>query len=174
MDIFLRFETFTTRVALWLAISFLLIATGLAMYQVIARFVFGNPSTWSEVLTRSSMIWCVMLGVAPTFREGGMIAVEIVQRVLPDRLGLWLHQVSMALTLLFFSILLWQGFAMVGRVARQKLAALDVSIGWVYVALPIGSCFILIAVLGCMVRAARGDWAAQYAEQTAAQIKDQI
>jgi TRAP-type C4-dicarboxylate transport system permease small subunit len=162
---FLRFESVTTRVALWLSIGFLLIATGLAMYQVVGRFVFGSPSTWSEVITRSSMIWCVMLGVAPTFRAGAMIAVEIVQRALPDRIGLWLHQVSMALTLLFFSILLWQGTAMVGRVARQKLAALEISIGWVYAALPVGSVFILVAVMGCMLRAARGDWADQYLAQ---------
>lgn len=169
MEKFLRFESLSTRIALWLAIGFLLIATGLAMYQVVGRFVFGSPSTWSEVLTRSSMIWCVMLGVAPTFQAGGMIAVEVVQRTLPGRAGLWLHQLAMALTLLFFSILLWQGTAMVGRVARQKLAALEVSIAWVYAALPVGSVFILIAVVGCMLRARRGDWAAQYD----AQIKEQ-
>ncbi len=160
MNIFLRIEAATTRVALWLAIGFLLIATGLAMYQVTARFVFGNPSTWSEVATRSAMIWCVLLGAAPAFREGAMIAVEIVQRGLPQRLGLWLHQLSMALTLLFFGILLWQGVAMVERVAKQKLAALEVSIGWVYAALPFGAVFILIAVVGCMIRAGRGEWAA--------------
>lgn len=162
METLLRFEAATTRVALWLAIMFLLIATGLAMYQVTARFVFGNPSTWSEVATRSSMIWCVMLGVAPAFRSGSMIAVEIVQRALPARPGLWLHQISMTLTLFFFGILCWQGVAMVERVAKQKLAALEISIGWVYAALPFGSVFIMIAVLGCMARAGRGDWAAQY------------
>lgn len=164
MDIFLRFEAATTRAALWLAIVFLLIATGLAMYQVTARFVFGNPSTWSEVATRSAMIWSVLLGVAPAFREGAMITVEIVQRTLPARIGLWLHQLSMALTLVFFGVLCWQGVAMVDRVAKQKLAALEVSIGWVYAALPFGSVFIIVAVLGCMIRAARGDWAAQHDE----------
>lgn len=160
MTLFLRLEAMTTRIALWLAIVFLLTAAALATYQVAARFVFGKPSTWSEVITRSAMIWSVLLGVAPAFREGTMIAVEIIQRSLPPRLGLWLYQTSMTLTLVFFSVLFWQGWAMVERVARQNLAALDVSIGWVYAALPVGSVFILIAVLGCMTRAARGDWAA--------------
>lgn len=160
LTLFLRLETVTTRIALVASIVFLLIAAGLAMYQVTARFVFGNPSTWSEVITRSAMIWSVFLGVAPAFREGTMIAVEIIQRALPPRAGLWLYMTSMALTLLFFSILFWQGWAMAERVARQKLAALEVSIAWVYAALPVGSVFILIAVLGCIVRAARGDWTA--------------
>ena len=162
MDIFLRFEALTTRVAMWLAIGFLLTATALAMFQVTTRFVFGNPSTWSEIITRSAMIWSVFLGAAPAFREGSMIAVEIVQRALPPRLGLWLHQASLILCLVFFSILFWQGWAMVERVAAQKLAALDISIGWAYAALPVGSVFIMIALLGCIARAAGGDWGAQY------------
>ena len=169
MDSFLRLEALTTRVALWLAIGFLLTATVLAMYQVTARFVFGNPSTWSEVITRSAMIWSVFLGAAPTFREGSMIAVEIVQRALPPRLGLWLHQVSLALSILFFGVLFWQGIAMVERVANQRLAALDISIGWAYAALPVGSAFVIVAILGCMARASRGDWGAQYDEPNEAQ-----
>ena len=160
MTLFLRFEAVTTRIALGLSIMFLLIAAGLALYQVSARFIFGNPSTWSEVITRSAMIWSVFLGVAPAFREGTMIAVEVIQRALPPRLGLALYQLSMALTLVFFSILFWQGWSMALRVARQKLAALEISIAWVYAALPVGSVFILIAVVGCMLRALRGDWTA--------------
>lgn len=158
MALFLRLEGLTTRIALLLAMLCLVVAAALALYQVTARFVFGNPSTWSEVITRSAMIWSVFLGVAPAFREGTMIAVEVVQRALPPRLGLALYQLSMTLTLVFFSILFWQGWAMTERVMRQKLAALDISIAWVYAALPVGSVFILIAVLGCMIRAARGDW----------------
>ncbi|TCO69323.1 TRAP transporter small permease [Rhodovulum euryhalinum] len=157
MTHFLRIEAVTTRIALWLAILFLVLATALALYQVTTRFVFGHPSTWSEVITRSAMIWSVFLGAAPAFRQGAMISVEIVQSVLPRRLGQALYQLSMALTLTFFGILFWQGWAMTGRVARQKLAALEISIAWVYAALPVGSAFILLAVAGCMIRAFRAD-----------------
>lgn len=158
MSLFLRFETVTTRIALWAAVAFLVIAAALAMYQVTTRFAFGRPSTWSEVITRSAMIWSVFLGVAPAFREGTMIALEFIQTALPRKLGLALYQLSMVATLIFFVILFWQGWAMTERVAGQTLAALQVSIAWVYAALPIGSIFILIAVMGCMIRAARGDW----------------
>lgn len=140
------------------AICFLVIAAALALYQVTARQLFGNPSTWSEVITRSAMIWSVFLGVAPAFREGSMIAVEIVQRALPRPLGLALYLLSMALSALFFAILFWQGWAMAERVARQQLAALEISIAWVYAALPVGSVFILLAILGCVVRALQGGW----------------
>jgi len=157
-SLFLKIETNITRLALWAAIGFLVIAVALAIYQVTTRFAFGRPSTWSEVITRSAMIWSVFLGVAPAFREGTMIALEFIQTALPRRLGHALYQLSMVLTLIFFAILFWQGLAMTERVANQTLAALQISIAWVYAALPVGSVFISIAVLGCMIRAARGDW----------------
>lgn len=158
LSLFLRIETITTRIALWAAIGFLVLATALAIYQVTTRFAFGQPSTWSEVITRSAMIWSVFLGVGPAFREGTMIALEFIQTALPRKLGHALYQLSMILTLVFFAILFWQGVLMTERVAGQTLAALQISIAWVYAALPVGSVFISLSVLGCMIRAARGDW----------------
>ncbi|GGB43725.1 hypothetical protein GCM10011316_14590 [Roseibium aquae] len=166
LSLFLKIETVTTRIALWAAIAFLVIATALAVFQVTTRFAFGQPSTWSEVITRSAMIWSVFLGAAPAFREGTMIALEFTQTALPRRLGHALYQLSMMLTLIFFAILFWQGLAMTERVVTQTLAALQISIAWVYAALPVGSVFISMAVLGCMIRAARGDWPNRVREDT--------
>lgn len=165
MRAFLRFEDFTTGLALRLSIGFLVLATALALYQVTTRFVFGNPSTWSEVITRSSMIWSVFLGVAVAYRHGAMISVEFVQQILPPRLGLGLFLVANALSVLFFAILFWQGWAMSERVANQNLAALDISIAWAYAALPVGSVFIIIAVLACMIRGVQGDWTSSQSKQ---------
>lgn len=158
MRLFLRFEDITTGLALRLSIAFLLIAASLALFQVITRFVFGAPSTWSEVITRSSMIWSVFLGVAVAFRHGAMISVDIIQNSLPPRLGLGVFLFANLGSLIFFSILLWQGYLMTLRVIPQSLAALEISIAWVYAALPVGSVFILIAILASMVRAVQGDW----------------
>ncbi|MFD1510155.1 TRAP transporter small permease [Lacimonas salitolerans] len=158
MRAFLRLEDFTTGLALRLSIGFLVIAASLALFQVVTRFVFASPSTWSEVITRSAMIWSVFLGVAVAFRHGAMISVEVIQQVLPPRLGLGLFLTANALSVVFFAILFWQGWAMTQRVMRQNLAALDISIAWVYAALPVGSVFIIIAAIACMIRGAQGDW----------------
>ncbi len=155
---FLRFEDITTGIALRLSITFLVIAAGLALYQVTTRFVFGVPSTWSEVITRSSMIWSVFLGVAVAFRHGAMISVDVIQNALPRRLGLSLFVIANLASLLFFTILFWQGWLMTERVVPQRLAALEVSIAWVYAALPVGSAFILVAIVASIIRALRGDW----------------
>ncbi|NSX53544.1 TRAP transporter small permease [Parasulfitobacter algicola] len=169
MRAFLKFEDLTTGLALRLSIAFLVVAASLALFQVITRFVFSSPSTWSEVITRSAMIWSVFLGVAVAFRHGAMIAVEVIQRLLPPRLGLILFLISNTLSIIFFAILFWQGWAMTKRVVNQKLAALDVSIAWVYAALPVGSVFIIIAILAVMIRGVQGDWAAGQTQTEAAE-----
>ena len=148
MRYFLKFEDFSTGLALRLSIAFLVIA-----------------STWSEVITRSAMIWSVFLGVSVAFRHGAMIAVEVIQQVLPPKIGLTLFMLSNAMSVVFFSILFWQGWAMSERVARQKLAALDISIAWAYAALPVGSVFIIIAILACMIRGYQGEWTSGYTKK---------
>ncbi len=156
--IFLRLEDITTGIALRAAIAFLVIAAGLAFYQVVTRFVFDAPSTWSEVITRSAMVWSVFLGVAVAFRHGAMISVDIIMNNLPRRLGLAFYLGANLASLVFFAILAWQGWLMTGRVMGQNLAALQVSIAWVYAALPVGSAFIMIAIVAATIRGARGDW----------------
>ncbi len=156
--IFLRIEDFTTGIALRAAIAFLVISAGLALFQVITRFVFDAPSTWSEVITRSAMIWSVFLGVAVAFRHGAMISVDVIMNALPRRLGLTLYLAANVASILFFVILAWQGYLMCLRVVGQKLAALDVSIAWAYAALPVGSLFIIIAIVASMIRGVSGDW----------------
>ena len=164
MQLFLTFEKGTTRIALIAATAFLVLATALALYQVTTRFVFGHPSTWSEVITRSAMVWSVFLGVAPAYRSGTMIAVEMIQRSLPEKAGMALYQTANLLSLIFFGVLAWQGWALTGRVMSQTLAALEISIAWVYAALPVASVFILIAVLGCMIRARLGGFHAVFGD----------
>ena len=153
---FLRLEAITTGLALRAAIALLCVTAGLAMFQVVTRFVFDAPSTWSEVVTRSAMIWSVFLGVAAAYRHGAMISVDLIQTALPAPLGRALFIAANAASFLFFTILLWQGWLMCGRVARQNLAALEISIAWVYAALPVGSAFILVAILAATLRGLTG------------------
>lgn len=48
MRTFLRLEDFTTGLALRLSVGFLVIAASLALFQVVTRFVFANPSTCDD------------------------------------------------------------------------------------------------------------------------------
>ncbi len=145
---FLRFEYWLTRLAMAIAVLMLIVSVSLGFYQVLTRFIFNAPSTWSEVLSRATMIWCVFLGAAATFRGGFMMAVEVIYKLVPRRMMLGLELVIGTCCLLVLGVLFYQGILMTDRVSRQTLSALEVSISWAYAAIPAGSAVAMVAVVG--------------------------
>ncbi|WP_166266954.1 TRAP transporter small permease [Marinobacter caseinilyticus] len=153
---FLRFEQWTTRLALVAAIVMLIISVSLGFYQVITRFVLDAPSTWSEVISRSAMIWCVFMGAAAGFRGGFMMSVEVIYRLLSARKLVWLELLIALCCVTVFIVLIYYGTAMTWRVRSQMLSGLGVSIAWAYAAMPTGAVFALIAVLARLLSQVNG------------------
>lgn len=147
MERFLRVADFTTRLALVVAVAMLIVAAATGFYQVLTRFVFNAPSTWSEVLTRSAMIWCVFLAMAACFRWGYMMAVEVIYQLVSRRLLLLVEILVAVACLLVLWILLYYGIAMTLRVSSQTLSGLYISIAWIYAAIPVGAAFSILAVV---------------------------
>ena len=147
LELFLRLERFTSRIALIAAVVMLVVSVTLGFYQVLTRFVFDAPSTWSEVMSRSSMIWCVFLGAAASFRGGYMMAVEVIYKLVPARGLVWLELLVALCCLIVLTILVYFGTQMTMRVSSQMLSGMGISIAWAYAAIPVGAAFSILAVL---------------------------
>lgn len=139
-SILFGFVSVVAQALLWLAV-----ATG--FFQVISRFVLHSPLDWSEVLTRSAIIWAVMLGVALAFRQGSMIAVEYLREKLHGNPKRALEAVVNLTCIGFLVFLAWMGGQMTHRVRFQSLAGLEISISWVYLSIPVGAGLAAIALL---------------------------
>ena len=156
VDLFLRFEHLTTRLALFGAMVMLVISVALGFYQVVTRFVIDAPSTWSEVGARSAMIWCVFLGSVAGFRGGFMMSVEVIYKLIPRRRLIWLEVLIALCCVIVLLVLIRYGLAMTLRVRSQMLSGIEISIAWVYAAMPIGASFALLAILARMLAQATG------------------
>src|SRR4051812_2165170 len=77
----LRIENATTRVALAGAVLALFVAAAAGFYQVWTRFVFQDSSAWTEVVTRTALIWMIFLGAAPSIRMGHIISIDLIYQV---------------------------------------------------------------------------------------------
>ena len=133
--------------ALNLASLLLAVICVLGLWQVLARFVFSQPSTWTEEAMRRLLIWCVMLGVVVAFRRGALVSVDLMLRL---SRGWWKRLVRGAITLsslAFLGVLLWFGFDLAWRVRFQTFASMELSMAWAYAALPVGAALALVAVL---------------------------
>ena len=144
---FLAIERRLTAVIVVLACILLGLASLLGIYQVLIRFVFGTPSTWSEIAIRLAIIWMVMFGVVVAFREGAQISVDLMYR-LSGRYQRPLHLLITTITVLFLGVIIWYGIDIAWRVRFQEIAGLEflpMSVG--YAALPVGGTFALFAVI---------------------------
>jgi TRAP-type C4-dicarboxylate transport system permease small subunit len=155
MQWFLAVERRLTRTALELAVVAMAAVVFLTFYQVVTRFVIGHPSAWSEVAARSAMIWMVFLGLAAAFRQGLMIAVDFLVDIAPRNFRRVLFVIIAVASLIFLALLIWYGTGMTLRVRNQNLAGLQVTIAWVYAALPVGSALAVLGVIGRLIEVLR-------------------
>ncbi len=141
-------DRWLTGASLALACALLAIVSGLGMWQVLARFIFEEPSTWTEEAMRRLLIWMVMFGVVVAFRRGALVSVDLM---LARSRGAWRRVVQAIVTLVtlaFLGALLWFGIALTIAVRFQTFASLDfLSISWAYAALPVGAALAIVAVI---------------------------
>ncbi len=144
---FLAIERRLTAVIVVLACLLLGLASALGMYQVLIRFIFGTPSTWSEIAILLVIIWMVMFGVVVAFREGAQVCVDLMYR-LSGRFRRPLHLLITVVSVLFLAVLVWYGIDIAWRTRFQEIGGMEflpMSVG--YAALPVGSVFAIIAAI---------------------------
>lgn len=143
----LTVDRWTTSAATVTAVAALALSVVAGFWQVLTRFVFQDPATWSEALVRLALIWMCYVGLAGCFRAGALVSIDVAQRLSTGRLRRYLETLSLASSLMLLAAMLWYGWAMAERVRFQNLAGLDVSIAWGYAAIPIGAAFCAISVI---------------------------
>lgn len=143
----LALDRWITAFALNAACVLLALISVLGLWQVVARFVLSQPSTWTEESMRRLLIWCVMLGVVAAFRRGALVSVDLMVRTAR---GTWRTVVRTLITLVslaFLFVLLWFGADLVWRVRFQTFASMELSMAWAYLALPVGALLSMVGVI---------------------------
>ncbi len=147
--LFLQFEHWTTRLAMFGACAMLAIAACLGMFQIITRFVLETPAEWTEVLIRFSLIWMVFLGIPTAFRQGAMVSVDVLYRWSGSGMRRVLDGVVAVAALTLIGVILWWGWDYANRGKVQTMIGLEgVSMFWAYLALPVGAAFSVIGIIG--------------------------
>ncbi len=131
-------------------------------YQVLARFVLHEPSSWSEEVLRRAMIWMVALGLSIGFRHGAHICVDVINRVRSASFRAGIRWLVFLVTMSFLALLVVLGTDMAWRVRFQSFASLELSMTWAYAAIPTGALLSMVALL------------AQFLSQPVASVNDEF
>ena len=146
-NLILRLDRGLTSLSMAVACGLLAIVSCLGLWQVIARFLFQQPSSWTEEAMRRLLIWMVALGIVAAFRQGALVSVDLMLRVSKGALRKVVRGTITTVNLLFLVVLAWFGLDLVQRVRFQTFASIDLSMGWAYAALPVGALLAMLAVV---------------------------
>lgn len=121
--------------------------------QVVSRFVFNAPFSWSEELARYLQVWLIMLGSAACLRKGLHLTVDYAIHSLPQGAKRNLHLLSLAAILFFLGVVFVSGISLIAATLNQRTPALQIPMWVVYLAIPAGSLLMFLESVGLVLTA---------------------
>ena len=107
-------------------------------WQVVTRYIFKNPSTWSEELVSYLFAWASLFGACLVTGERGHMNIPLLVERLSEKGQKALSVVGELIALLFSLIILLYGGTQITQLAMGQLtSSLGVAVGVFYVALPV-------------------------------------
>ena len=121
----------------------------LILLQVFYRYVLNDSLTWSEEAVRFEQFWVIMLATALCAQRRAHIRLEGFEAVVPARHRRSVERFGDLVTIGCCLVLLWTGIELTLTSVDTLSSASQVSMAWVYAAMPVGSVLIILwTVLG--------------------------
>lgn len=132
-------------IAMFAAMAALGIAT------VFFRFVLESSLAFPDELIRYLFIWLIFLGAAIALRRNAHAAIGILVEYLPAPLKRGAVMLASLASAVFFAVLIVKGIELTNRVGPQISPALEISMAWVYAAVPVSGVFLLVYTIETLV-----------------------
>ncbi len=115
----------------------------LTTFQVITRYVFNSPSSISEVLTRYSFVWLIILSATYVFGQRDHICISFLKDKFTGKAKKIIDIVIECVVIIFaLLIMVYGGFVVTQMNMLQYDSMLKIPTGYIYSVIPI--CGVLI------------------------------
>jgi len=129
-------------------------------WQVVSRYVFSAPSSWTEEVARFLLIWIGVLGAAYAFRTGVHLGLDILPKKLTGRSATMLKLFTVLVVIAFsVAVLITGGGSLVALTweLKQYSAVLGLPIAFVYSVIPVAGLLICYYAIALAVAEETGD-----------------
>jgi TRAP-type C4-dicarboxylate transport system permease small subunit len=116
--------------------------------QVVMR-TLGHSLSWSEELGRYCFIWLVYIGISYGVKKQRHIKVDVVLMLLKDKGRIVLNIIANLLFMVFCVYTVWIGTDIAMKILEfgQKSPALQIPMGIIYMAAPVGMALSIIRII---------------------------
>lgn len=127
----------------------------LGVATVVFRFVIESSLAFPDELIRYLFIWMIFLGSGVAYRRNMHAAIGLLVASLPVPLRRAALIAASLASGCFFVLMLVYGIGLTQRVEAQISPALEISMAWVYGAVPVGMGFLILYTVELLVRQIR-------------------
>lgn len=151
MNALRAFNTFANKIICFFLLIFFGAMVVIVFGQVVFRYAIEQPLAWSEEMARYLFVWATFLGASVAFYEGKNINVSLfAERIKSPRLQGLMMLLADAACMTFLGMYVIEGSKVTSRLFNlgQFSPSMEwLDIGWIYLAIPLGSFFMLLNVL---------------------------
>jgi TRAP-type C4-dicarboxylate transport system permease small subunit len=146
----------------WLAFGVFWALAAIVFLQFFTRYVLNDSVAWTEEIARYGLIWVTFIGAVMVTRRNSHIAVALLPNLLPAWAGRALLALVDLAMLAFFGLLAYFSVLIIGRMQVQRMTVVDLPMSWVYAAVVVGCCLMLVRQSMRVWRNARDGWRSEH------------
>ena len=143
-----RISHFLGNLEKWVLVLLLGFLTAFAVTQIILRNFFSTGLVWGDDLLRHGVLWISFLGATRATLESKHIRIDLLSRILPERLSLIVDSICCFISLFVAALLAWASWHFVqGERLAGDIAFASIPYWWLELIFPIS--FALMACRFC-------------------------
>lgn len=138
----------------WFCIILFALLVALVVFQVVARYIGGGGTAWTEAMGRTVFIWQGIIGAAYVIGENDDVAIDFLVRKFPAAIVRLLEVIAHSVVAFFAVwVMVMGGWAFASNKFDQTVELLPFTVGQLYLVLPISGVIITIYCLLHIVHA---------------------
>jgi TRAP-type C4-dicarboxylate transport system permease small subunit len=126
--------------------------------QVVLRYLGLTGIDGLEEVPRYLFVWLVMLGAAAAMWRHEHTVLDYFVNLFPPGVRAGIYVLTNTLGIIFFAYMIWLSFTLVPNAALQTSAGLNLTLDYVFAAVPVGAVLIIVPMLRNIYFALRGSW----------------
>jgi TRAP-type C4-dicarboxylate transport system permease small subunit len=149
-NIFEKLESFADKLAK-ITLLVVKVLTGILVITVLTgvffRYVVRDSLSWTEELARYLMIWAALLAVSVGIKDKEHVGIQLLIKQFPPFLTKVITAVVYIITIVFLGVLTFKGYQVAGRAKTQLSLALNISMYWPLMSIPVSGVLAIIQQL---------------------------
>jgi tripartite ATP-independent transporter DctM subunit len=132
----MSFQNHAEKIFDWIVAIALVALNVLVFTQVVSRYIFNSPISWTEEMARILFIWISFMGAFLALKTKGHIAVEtLLHRLFNAKARIYVTAIADFLILYYCIYLAFMGFVMMQKTAQDFTPVLLIPFSYLYAAI---------------------------------------